>query len=128
MPKKSAAQQKKVDAAVRILVTTTGVKVPQAMILAGFSKQDIANKTIRRMIHCRFEAKQTTPCHDVIICDIEVAANGSDISPLTGDDEHTTTTLTTTLLTAAPMHPKPKRKQIRGRASAVHKDASTIKL
>jgi hypothetical protein len=119
MPKKSAAQQKKVDAAVRILVTTTGVKVPQAMILAGFSKQDIANETIRRMIHRRFEAKQTTPCHDVIIRDIEVAANGSDISPLNGDDEHTTTTLTMTTLTAAPTHPKPKRKQIRAMASAV---------
>ncbi len=36
MPKKSAAQQKKVDVAVRILDTTTGVKVPQAMILAFF--------------------------------------------------------------------------------------------
>jgi hypothetical protein len=109
-------------------VTTTGVTFPQAMILAGFLKQDIANKTISRMIHRRFEAKQTTPIRDVTIHDIEVAANGSDISPLTGDNEHTTTTLTTTLLMAAPMHPKPKRKQIRGRASAVHKDASTIKL
>jgi hypothetical protein len=119
MPKKSAAQQKKVDAAVRILETTTGVKVLQAMILAGFSKQDITNETIRRMILRRFEAKQTTPCRDVTIRDIEVAANGSDKSPLTGDDEHTTTTLTTTTLTAAPTHPKPKRKQIRATASSV---------
>jgi hypothetical protein len=31
MPKKSAAHQKKVDEAVRILNTTTGVIVPQAM-------------------------------------------------------------------------------------------------
>jgi hypothetical protein len=36
MPKKSAAHQKKVDAAVQILETTTGVKVLQAMILAIF--------------------------------------------------------------------------------------------
>ena len=86
MPKKSTVQQKKVDAFVRILVTTTGFKVPQAMILAGFSKQDIANKTIRRMIHHCFKAKQTTPCRDIIICDIEVVANDSDISPLTGYD------------------------------------------
>jgi hypothetical protein len=116
MPKKSAAHQKKVDAAVRILVTTTGVKVPQAMILAGFSKQDIANETIHRMIRRRFQAKQTTPCRDVTVR-VEVAANGSDVlSPLTGDDEHTTTTLTTTTTTT---HPKPKRKQIRATASAV---------
>ena len=113
MPKKSAAQQKKVESAVRILETTTGVKVPQAMILAGFSKQDIANKTIRRMILRRFKAKQTTLCRDVTIRDIEVAANVSAISSLTGDDEHTPTTLTTTTLTAAPAHPKPKRKQVR---------------
>ena len=119
MPKKSAVQQKRVESAVRILETTIGVKVPQAMILAGFSKQDIANKTIHRMILCRFKAKQTTLCRDVTIRDIEVAANVSAISSLTGDNEHTTTTLTTTTLTAAPAHPKPKRKQVRVMASAV---------
>ena len=121
MPKKSAVQQKKVGSAVRILETTTGVKVPQAMVLAGFSKQDIANETIRRMILRRFKAKHMTLCRDVTIRDIEVAANvSSAISSLTGDDdEHTTTTLTTTTLTAAPAHPKPKRKQVRATASAV---------
>jgi len=119
MPKTSAAQQKNVNAAVQILETTTGDKVPQAMILAGFLKQDIANETILQMILHRFEAKQTTPCRDVTICDIEVAANGLDISPLTGDDKHTRTMLTTTTLTAAPTHLKPKRKQIRATASAV---------
>jgi hypothetical protein len=120
MPKKSAAQQKKVESAVWTLETTTGVKVPQAMILAGFLKQDIAKETIRRMILRRFKAKQMTLCRDVTIRDIEVAANVSAISSLTGDDEHTTTTLTTTtMLTAAPAHPKPKRKQVRATASAV---------
>ena len=104
MPKKSAAQQKKVDAAVRILETTTGVKVPQAMILAGFSKQDIANETIRRMILRRFKAKHMTLCRDVTIRDIEVAANvSSAISSLTGDDEHTTPTLTRQQRDAAPV-------------------------
>jgi ribosomal protein L5 len=38
MPKNSAAQEKKVNAAVRFLQTTIGVKVPQAMNLAGLSK------------------------------------------------------------------------------------------
>ena len=56
MPKKSAAHQKKVDEAVRILNTTTGVIVPQAMILAGFPKKDITNETVRRMIRRRLEA------------------------------------------------------------------------
>ncbi len=58
MPKKGAAHQKKVNAAVRILKTTIGLKVPHAMILAGFSKGDIADKIVRWMIHCRLQAKQ----------------------------------------------------------------------
>ena len=37
MIKNSAAHKKKVNAAVQTLQTTTGVRVPQAMILAGFS-------------------------------------------------------------------------------------------
>ena len=38
MPKNSAAHEKKVNAAVWFLQNTIGVKVPQAMIVAGFSK------------------------------------------------------------------------------------------
>ena len=41
MSMKSAAHLKKVESAVRILQTTTGVKVRLAMILANFSKKDI---------------------------------------------------------------------------------------
>ncbi len=40
----------KVDEAVRILGITTGLNVPQAMILAGFSKKETTNETVRRMI------------------------------------------------------------------------------
>ena len=50
MSMKSAAHLKKVKSAVRILQTTTGVKVRQAMILAIFSKKDIVNDSIRMMI------------------------------------------------------------------------------
>ena len=46
MLRKSAAHQKKVDSAVRVLQTTTGVKVPWAMILAGFSKSDSADEIV----------------------------------------------------------------------------------
>ena len=63
MPKKSAACRKKVDEAVRILNTTTGVNDPWAMILAGFLKKDTTDKTVRRMIrhHLKaLEAKQRT--------------------------------------------------------------------
>jgi hypothetical protein len=48
MLRKSAAHQKKVDSAVRVLQTTTGVKVPWAMILAGFSKSDSADEIVRQ--------------------------------------------------------------------------------
>ncbi len=50
MSKKSAVHQKKVKSAMWILQTTTGVKVPQAMILAQFLKSDVANKTVCRII------------------------------------------------------------------------------
>jgi hypothetical protein len=69
MPKKSVAHQKKVDEAVRILNTTTGVNVRHAMILARFPKKETTNKTVHRMIHCHLEAlkaKQTTPRWDAV--------------------------------------------------------------
>ena len=50
MSMKSAAHLKKVELAVRILQTTTGVKVWQAMILAQFLKKEIMDNSIRRMI------------------------------------------------------------------------------
>ena len=50
MPKKSAAHMNKVNEVVRILGITTGLNVPQAMILAGFLKKDTTNETVRRMI------------------------------------------------------------------------------
>ncbi len=112
MPKKSAAHQKKVNAAMRILETTTGLKVPQAMILAGFSKGDIADEIVHRMIRRRLQAKQVTHRCALTIRVIEAVANSSDVSPLTGDDEHQSAS--TRALTAAsstgPTHPKPKQK------------------
>ena len=53
MLRKSAAHQKKVDSAVRVLQTTTGVKVPWAMILAGFSKSDSADKIMHQQAQRR---------------------------------------------------------------------------
>ena len=55
MPKNSAAQEKKANYAVRFLQTTTGVKVPQAMILAGFAKKDVANEIVRQMVRRRYQ-------------------------------------------------------------------------
>ena len=63
MPKKSVAHLKKVDEAVRILNTTTGVNVPMAMILAGFPKKETTNKTVRRMIRCCLKALQAKQRH-----------------------------------------------------------------
>ena len=54
MLRKSAAHQKKVDSAVRVLETTTGVK-------AGFSKSDIANEIVRQQVRRRLALKL---CHD----------------------------------------------------------------
>ncbi len=57
MLRKSAAHQKKVDSAVRVLETTTGIKVPWAMILAGFSKSDIANEIVCQQVRRRLALK-----------------------------------------------------------------------
>jgi hypothetical protein len=53
MLRKRAAHQKKVDSAVRVLQTTTGVNVPMAMILAGFLKSDIADEIVRQQVRRR---------------------------------------------------------------------------
>ena len=74
MSMKSAAHQKKVESAVRILQTTTGVKGRQAMILAHFLKKDIANDSIRRVIQRRIEKQPPT---NIIVCyDAEVSFCG----------------------------------------------------
>ena len=85
MPKKSAAHQKKVDEAVRILNTTNGVIVPQAMILAGFPKKDIANETVRRMIRRRLEALEAKQRPLLVVTN-----NDADLSTLTGEDDDPT--------------------------------------
>ena len=110
MSKKSAAHLKKVDEAVRILNTTTGVNVPQAMILAGFPKKDIANETVRRMIRRRLETLQAKQRPLLVVTN-----NDADLSTLTGgevDDDPTASATTTTTTTGPAQHPKPKRKQI----------------
>ena len=74
MSMKSAAHQKKVESAMRILQTTTGVKGRQAMILAHFLKKDIANDSIRRVIQRRIEKQPPT---NIIVCyDAEVSFRG----------------------------------------------------
>jgi hypothetical protein len=59
MSKKSAACQKKVESAMRTLKNTTGVRIPQAMILAGFSKSDVASNTTHQAVRHRLQQKQS---------------------------------------------------------------------
>jgi hypothetical protein len=123
MPKKSTAHQKKVDEAMRILNTTTGVNVSWTMIQAGFLKKDTTDDTKRMMILCHLEAleaKQRTPRRNAPTVDVQITANSLVLSPLTGGDNNDPTALTTgTTKTTRPTHPKPKRKQIRPTASAI---------
>ncbi len=48
MSKISAAHQKKVEHAVRKILKVPGLSIPDAMVLANFSKKDVANVTVRR--------------------------------------------------------------------------------
>ena len=124
MSKKSAAHLKKFDEAVGVLNTTTGVNVPMAMILAGFPKKETTNETVRRMIRRRLKAlraKKTTPRWDAPAAAVRIVTNDTDLSPLTTgeDDDPSSTTTTSHTTTTGPMHPKPKRKQIRPTATAI---------
>jgi hypothetical protein len=62
MSTNSATYQKKVESAMQILQNTTGVRVPQAMILAGFLKSDIASKTVCQAARRRRQQKQNNAC------------------------------------------------------------------
>jgi hypothetical protein len=119
MPKKSAAHFKKVDEAVRILGTTTDLKLCQAMILAGLSKKDISDDSMCRMIRRRLEALGVKQRHHAPTVEVRMmTTNDSVISSLTDGDSNAPTASTTTE-TTGPTHPKPKRKQIWPTASAV---------
>ena len=103
MSMKSAAHLKKVESAVRILQTTTGVKVQQAMILAHFLKKDIASDSIRRVIQCCSEKQPPT---NIIVCN-----KSSSTSPVLLD-------VSLLVVSSVPRNPKPKCKQTRLTASA----------
>ena len=120
MPKKSAAHLKKVDEAVRILGTTTDLKLCQAMILAGLSKKDISDDSMCRMIRCHLEALRVKQRRHAPTVEVPMMTtnNNSVVLPLTGSDSYAPTASTTTE-TTGPTHPKPKRKQIRPTVSAV---------
>jgi hypothetical protein len=59
MSKNSAAHQKKVKSALPVLQNTTDVRVPQAMILAGFSKSDVASETVHQAVRHHLQQKQS---------------------------------------------------------------------
>ncbi len=119
MLRKSATHQKKVDSAVWILQTTTGVKVPGAMILAGFSKSAVQAKSCA--------SKYNAAWHKMVV---QTRTDGKLFLLALRTTQHCCLTwpprtmnrcllLTTTASSSsAPMNSKPKRKQIRPTASA----------
>ena len=117
MLRKSAAHQKKVDSAVRVLQTTTGVKVPWAMILAGFLKSDSANKIVRQQVRRRLALMggARNNQREVVFVNVD---NTSSLSDFTSDNNASART-TSASSSSTPTNPKPKRKQIRPTASAV---------
>jgi hypothetical protein len=121
MLRKSAAHQKKVDSAVRILQTTTGVKVPGAMILTGFSKSDSASKIVHQQVqHCLAQNGGANKNRRKVIF-VGIEDDSASLSDLTSENNELLpiTMMTTTALSSSiPTNPKPKRKQIRPPASA----------
>ena len=50
MPKKSAALEAKFEIAVKTLLKAPNLTVPEAMLVAKFSKYDIENKSMQKVI------------------------------------------------------------------------------
>ena len=118
MSKNSAAHQKKVEHAVQKILKAPGLSIPDAMVLANFSKKDVANKTLRRAVHRVVKLRRdrallglrAPPPTDGIIIIEDPSPSLSDLSSsLTGESS----------APSAPQFPKPKRKQIRPTASTV---------
>jgi len=118
MSKNSAAHQKKVEHNVREILKAPGLSIPDAMVLANFSKKDVANKTLRRVVHRAVKLlrdpallglRAPQPIDGIVIIE-DPSPSLSDLSSLlTGESS----------APSAPQFPKPKRKQIRPTASTV---------
>jgi hypothetical protein len=120
MSTNSAAHQKKVDAAVRILETNTGLRVPQAMILAGFLKSDAANKIVRQAVWRRKQQLESNACcgRPSLINKVVIISDEPSLSDLTSKNNGSPTS-TSTMTFSGLTNPKPKQKQTRSTASAV---------
>jgi hypothetical protein len=109
MSKNIAAHQKKVEHAVQKILKAPGLSIPDAIVLANFSKKDVANKTLRRAVHRAVKRRRDQallglcappPTAGIIIIK-DPSPSLSDLSSLTGESS----------ALPAPQFPKPKRKQ-----------------
>jgi len=117
MLRKSAAHQKKVDSAVRVLQNTTGVKVPGAMILAGFSKSDAASEVVRQQVRRRLQLMGGPNKNRREVVAFVNVGDPSSPSDMTGTPSSASSSSASS--SSAPTNPKPKRKQIRATSSSV---------
>ena len=116
MSKNSAANQKKVEHAVRKILKAPGISITDAMVLANFSKKDVANETVHWAVH-----RAVKLCQDRELLDLR--ASPTDGIFLIEDPSPSLSDLSSfsdqSLAPSDPQFPKPKRKQIRPTASAV---------
>ncbi len=121
MLRKSVVHQKKVHSAVRVLQTTTGVKVPGAMILAGFLKSDAASKVVQQHVRHRLELMGSPNKNQREVAFVNVG-DPSLLSDMTGTPSSASSSSTSSSSassSSAPTNPKPKQKQIRATSSSV---------
>ena len=84
------------------------------MILAGFSKSDIADEIVCQQVRRRLSLMGVTM--EVNVVDVD---NAPSLSDFTSSDNDASLPTTSASSSSAPTNPKPKRKQIRPTASAV---------
>ena len=122
MLRKSAAHQKKVDSAVRVLQNTTGVKVPGAMILAGFSKSDAASEVVRQQVRRRLQlmgGPNKNRREVIAFVNVGDPSSPSDMTGTPSSASSSSASSSSASSSSAPTNPKPKRKQIRATSSSI---------
>ena len=90
----------------RTLQTTTGIHVPQAMILAGFFKKDVTNEIVCQMVRRCYQQAQITV---QVIINSAVIGDKPSLSDLTNNDD----VQSPMSATSGSTNPKPQCKQIR---------------
>ena len=119
MPKNDKAREKKVNVAVKALMRFPGLRVREAMHFARFSKKEIDNVNVRRIVSRRqFRAAEAAGPPKNVLHDAEASL---DVSSLSEEADVAAANATTSIPIIAEIIPPPKCIKQRMTACAMEK-------